>query len=221
MEALSLVSGLLEAGLTTLVLATGSWMLATILGFLMGSARFLGGRPAAWLLVPVLAVGRATPPLVVLYFVYFGLPQVGIDLGSIRSAIVALGIAESVFIAEYTRAALATVAGTQREAGESLGLSSGRIFLSIEVPQAIVVATPALINAYVSLLKVATLASAVGAAEILYEGEHEMQRTGNIALVAAVVIGVYVVVTFPALRLTRRLERRIAKQSYSGVGVSS
>lgn len=221
MSTLSLVTGLLQAGQMTLLLATGSWILAAALGFLMGSARFLGGRPAAWLLIPILTVGRATPPLVVLYFVYFGLPQVGVNLGSVKSAIVALGIAESVFIAEYIRAALATVAGTQREAGESLGLSSSRIFMSIVVPQAVIVATPALINAFVALLKVATLASAVGAAEMLYHGEHEMQRTGNIAMVAAVVIGLYVVVTFPALRLTRRLERRIARQSMSGVGISS
>lgn len=65
------------------------------------------------------------------------------------------------------------------------------------------------------LLKLATLASALGAPEILYEGTLESSRTGEVGAIAAILIGIYVIFTYPALKVVSRLEVRIARWAAS------
>ena len=74
---------------------------------------------------------------------------------------------------------------------------------------------PPLLNAFVGLLKTATLAAAVGAPEILYRGQNEMNRTGQIVLVVAVIIGLYVLVTMPLTRAVAVLERRVRRYAHA------
>jgi His/Glu/Gln/Arg/opine family amino acid ABC transporter permease subunit len=207
----TLLPPLLRAGVVTLQVSAGAWVVGSVLGLFFATVRHLGGRWVSWLVIAFIAVGRAIPQLVVLYLVYFGLPEIGINFSSIVAAILGLGVTESAFTSEYFRAGIATVADTQREAGESLGLGRIKIFGIIILPQVFVVTLPALVNSFVGLLKLATLASAVGAPEVLYRGQLQMNQTGNVTTVAAVVIGLYVIVTLPGIRLVRRLERVVLR----------
>jgi polar amino acid transport system permease protein len=207
----TLLPPLLRAGVVTLQVSAGAWVVGSVFGLFLAAMRHLGGRWASWLVITFVAIGRAIPQLIVLYLVYFGLPEIGINLTSIVAAILGLGITESAFTSEYFRAGIATVADTQREAGESLGLGRIKTFGIIILPQMFVVTLPALVNSFVGLLKLATLASAVGAPEVLYRGQLQMNQTGNVTAVAGIVIGLYVIVTLPGIRLVRRLERIVTR----------
>jgi len=207
----TIFAAIMHGGIVTLEVAFGAWLIGSVIGLLLAILRQLGGKPAAWVIGILVAILRGVPQLVILYFAFFALPTLGINLSPVTAAIVALGAAEASFTAEYYRAAIATVAREQQEAGRSLGLPELKIFGLIVMPQALVVAVPALLNSLLGLLKLATLASAVGAPEILYNSQLEMNRVGHLLGIAATVIAVYLIVSLPGIHLVRRLERRVSR----------
>jgi His/Glu/Gln/Arg/opine family amino acid ABC transporter permease subunit len=173
----------------------------------LGLVALTGARAAV-----ILAL-RSAPQLVVLYLIYFGLGAIGIQINSVLAAILALGITDAAFTAEYYRAGFMTVPWSQREAGTSLGLSRLSVFRRVVLPQAIPFVVPPLLNAFVGMLKTATLAAAVGAPEILYRGQNEMSRTGRIVFIVIIIIGLYVIATMPLTRLVGHLEHRVRSRA--------
>lgn len=208
------LADLLRGGIVTLQIASGAWLVGAALGLVLAVLQDLG-VPAVKLLQSSLVVTlRSVPQLVILYLLYFGLGALGIQINSILAAILALGVADAAFTAEYYRAGFMTVPGTQREAGFSLGLSRVGVMMRIVIPQTIPFVVPPLLNSFVGLLKTATLAAAVGAPEILYRGQNAMSRTGQIVLVMVTIIGLYVVATMPLTRAVAVLERRVRSHAH-------
>lgn len=199
---------LLRGAETTLVIAVGAWIVGLAIGLALALVRSSSRRSMIELSRFVILVLRSMPPLVVLYLVYFGLSAEGISIASIPAAILALGLSEASFMAEYYRAGFTTVGEQQRDAGFSLGLSRLEVFLYVVIPQTIPFLIPLALNSLIGLLKTATLASAVGAPEILYQGQAIIERAGYIVPVAVTIIVLYVAVTLPLAHLVSRLERR-------------
>jgi His/Glu/Gln/Arg/opine family amino acid ABC transporter permease subunit len=199
---------LLRGGVVTVEIAISAWAVAASTGLLLAVLRDLGGAVTRTFVISLITMLRSLPQLVVLYLVYFGVGALGVNVDSLVAAIVALGVTESAFTAEYYRAGFMTVPDSQREAGQSLGLSAVGVFRLIVIPQTIPFVMPPLLNAFVGLLKTATLAAAVGAPEVLYRGQNDMTRTGLIVPIVIVIIGLYVLVTIPLTRAVARLERR-------------
>lgn len=195
--------------LVTFQIALGAWVVAVLLGLLLCLARDMGSRPLRWLVNALIALFRSVPQLVLIYLFYFGSGAIGLHIPGIVAAIFALGITESAFHAEYYRGALMVVSPNQREAGKSLGLSGLKTFRLIVLPQAIPYALAPMLNSFISLAKLATLAAAVGSPEVLYSGQSLMQLTGQVTLVISLVIVIYIVFSVPLSRLVRRLEERI------------
>src|SRR5690606_28166826 len=110
---------------------------------------------------------RGTPMLVQLFLVYFGLPQIGIELSPFVSSVIALGINAGAYIAEIYRGGIMSIPKGQMEAAESLGMSYGTIMRRIILPQAFRVTIPALGNQAISMLKDSSLASLVTVSELL------------------------------------------------------
>ena len=160
------VADLLRGGLISLEIAAGAWLLAVVLGLVLAVLRDLGMAGVRAFQVSLVVTLRSVPQLVVLYLIYFGLGQIGIEVNSVLAAIVALGITDAAFVAEYYRAGFMTVPSTQREAGLSLGLSRLGVLWWVVIPQVVPFVVPPLLNAFVGLLKTATLAAAVGAPEV-------------------------------------------------------
>jgi polar amino acid transport system permease protein len=205
---------LLRGGIVTLQIAAGAWVVSAVLGLVLSVLQDLGLKAVRLSLASLVVSLRSVPQLVILYLIYFGLGAIGIQINSIAAAIIALGVTDAAFSAEYYRAGFMTVPWTQREAGLSLGLSRLGVLQRVVIPQAVPFVVPPLLNAFVGMLKTATLAAAVGAPEILYRGQNDMNRTGQIVLVVTVIIGVYVIVTMPLTRAVAVLERRIRR--YAG-----
>ncbi|MCK9906753.1 amino acid ABC transporter permease, partial [Frankia sp. Cpl3] len=99
--------------------------------------------------------------------IYFGLPQIGIQLSAFVSAVLALGINAGAYIAEIYRGGIMSVPKGQMEAAESLGMSYTQIMRRVILPQAFRVSVPALGNQAIMMLKDSSLASLVTVSELM------------------------------------------------------
>lgn len=200
----------LEGAPITLEIAAGAWVLGTVLGLVLALARQPGGV-LGFGAASVITILRCVPPLVLLYVVFFGLAAEGITIPAVPAAATALGLVEASFTAEYFRAGFLTVQSGQFDAARSLGLSRSSTFRLVVVPQAFIFAIPPLLNSFVALLKLATLASAVGAPEVLYRGQLVYEQSGQITTVVIVIILIYLLVTIPLTRAISVLERKMQR----------
>lgn len=205
----SLLPFLLSGAEITLLVSAGAWLVCAVFGLVLAITYSLGPRTVKVPVRFIINVLRGIPPLLALYLIYFGLGQYGLNLSSILSAILGLGLVESGNTAEYYRAGFLTVPDEQREAGHSLGLTSVKTTRHVVLPQILPFMIPPLLNEYVGLLKLATLASAVGATEILYKSQLYMNKYGDLRTVSLTVIAIYVIATLPLLRVVSTLEHRI------------
>jgi len=203
---------LLAGASATIAIAVGAWIVAAVLGLLLAVLADIGPRVMRLPLKGLILSLRSIPELIVLYLFYFGLGAFGLNIPPLVAAALGLGIATSAYAAEYYRGALMTVPVSQVDAGTSLGLSALGVMRLVVIPQALPVVVPPLANAFIGLLKNATLASAVGAPEILYRARNVISRTGDIGSTVALVVLMYVVATLPLTRLVAILERRIQAQ---------
>lgn len=207
-----IVLALLKGLAVTLQIAVGAWVLSVVLGIILGILTDMGARPVQWFVCVLVTLLRSIPQLVLLYLLYFGVGSLGLNVPAVVAAIVALGMTESAFASEYYRAALMTVPPDQREAGKSLGFSPIKVFVLIVLPQAVPYALAPLLNSFISLAKLATLAAAVGSPEILYTGQSMIQLTGEITLIILLIIAIYIAFSVPLSRVVRRLDARIERQ---------
>jgi polar amino acid transport system permease protein len=209
----SIAPYIIPGALVTIEISVGAWLVSAVLGLALALMRDTR-RPL--LTIPVslsVEVIRAVPQLVILYIVFFGLGTVGVNLDSLTAAILGLGVADAVFTAEYYRAGFLTIPQTQRDAGLSLGLKPLQVTRHVIIPQTIPFVVPPLLNSFIGLMKSATLASAVGAPELLYGGRNYMETTGRVAPAAVAIMGLYIVATLPLTRAVRNLEKRVRSRT--------
>lgn len=215
MSTSEIIRDLLHGVVTTFEITAGAWAVSAVLGLVFAIARDTGARPIRWLVIGATAVLRATPQLILLFLVFFGLPSLGITIGGLVTAIIVLGFTDASFNAEYYRASLLTVPASQREAGSSLGFSPLATLGLVVLPQAMLYMVAPLLNSFLSLLKIATLASAIGVTEILYRGQNDIQFTGRVTEVIVLVIAIYVVICMPLIHVISHFERYTKERLYS------
>jgi polar amino acid transport system permease protein len=109
---------------------------------------------------------RGTPFLAQLFVLYFGLPQLGVTLGALQAAVLGLGLYGTAYFAEIFRAAWQAVPRGQVEAARAFGFSRVAILRHIELPQALRVAIPMLVNQATLILKESSVASIITVPEL-------------------------------------------------------
>ncbi len=212
--------GYLLTGLgTTLRLLAASLALGLAIGLLVALARLSRARLLRWSSTVYVEVVRGVPLLVLLLFIYYGLPQVlnGLGGGGRRplfqisdflSAVIAFGVCYGAYLAEIFRAGIKSVDPGQTEAARALGLSHRQAMRHVVLPQAIRNVLPALVNESVALLKDTSLASAITILEITQLARQEVTRTFDTFRIWGTVAGIYLVLTLGLSYLARMLERR-------------
>jgi polar amino acid transport system permease protein len=202
---------ILDGTWTTLLICVSSIFLATGLALVGAIARL--SRFAVVYAVSSLYVSlvRGTPLLVQLYFVYFGLPEVGIILDGVTAGIIALGFNYGAYMTEIFRAGLQAVPRGQREAAQALGMRESLILRRIVLPQAIRIVIPAIGNEFIAMIKDSALVSTISVTELLWRarrvGTREFQTLQAMLLAALV----YWVLTIVFSYFQERLERRMAR----------
>jgi polar amino acid transport system permease protein len=178
-------------------------------GLLFALVSLSSSRAARWSMVAAIDFFRAIPPLVLLIFVYSGLPFAGIRLSPLAAVAVAFFLNTSSYYGEIYRAGLESVGRGQWDAARSTGLSAAQTLTSVVLPQAVRNVLPDLVSNTVEVVKLTSIASVVALPELLYSADMARSITFNtspIVLAAAI----YLAILWPVVRLVSRMERRIA-----------
>jgi polar amino acid transport system permease protein len=152
---------------------------------------------------------RAVPPLVLLIFIYSGLPFAGVRPSPFAAVAVAFFLNTSSYYGEIYRAGIESIGAGQWDAARSTGLSVSQTLAYVVLPQAVRNVLPDLVSNTVEVVKLTSLASVVALPELLYSADMARSVTFNSSpLVLAALF--YLILLWPLVRLVSRLERRIA-----------
>ena len=136
-------------------------------GLALALLRSLGFRPVNLLIIFVVDFFRALPPLVIIVFIYFGLPAVGVSPSGFISTWLSLTLVLMAFSEEIYWAGITSIAKGQWEAARSTGLSYGQTLMNVVLPQALRLTIPPLTNRTIAITKGTALASVVAVPDIL------------------------------------------------------
>jgi len=196
-----------EGTLVTLKIALVSFVLAITIGTIVGVTRSTSHK-LSWIFTPYVELFRGTPLLIQLFFIYYGLPTIGIKLDSTTAAYIGLGLNGGAYISEIIRGALLSVDKGQQDAAYGLGMSWPLTMVFVILPQAMTVAIPPLVNSFSSLLKDTSLVSVLAITELTRVGQLIYTRTFR-AFEIYLAIGIlYFLMTYAASLFSRYLERK-------------
>jgi polar amino acid transport system substrate-binding protein len=200
---------LLESAGLTVLLSAASFPLAILIGLLVAVGRMYG---PAWLRVPLAAyveVLRGTPIMLQLYFVFFLLPEVGINIPAFACGIIGLAMNYSAYESEIYRAGLQAIPGGQMEAALSLGMSRAQAVRRIVIPQAVRIVIPPVVNDFIALFKDTSVCSVVTIVELTKRFSVLSLSTGATIELMAVTALLYMMMSYPMSVLSRRIEQRL------------
>ncbi|MEE8407856.1 MAG: amino acid ABC transporter permease [Acidimicrobiia bacterium] len=200
---------LIEGTWVTLQLFAWSLLLATVLGLALALMRLSKFRVLRWLSLGYVWLFRGIPVLVVLFFAFFVFGrQVG--LSALQSGVLGLGTSAAAYKAEIIRAGIMSVDSGQFEAAECLAMTRRRYMRRIIIPQGIRVMVPTYMSNTILVLKVSSVAVAIGIVELTGITRQLSNSTSQpIELFTAAAV-IYLFLTTVLIVLQEFLERRFA-----------
>ena len=206
---------LVQGAVLTLKISILSLVLGLIFGLAAALCKLADNPLIRWPAVFYIWLIRSTPLLVQLFIIYFGFPQMGIDLGPFLSGVLGLSLNVGAYNAETIRGGIISVPWGQTEAARSLGMSSGLSMRRIILPQALRIIIPPLGNNFVILIKDTSLVSTITLVELTLTAQRLIGSTYKpfeMYLMAAVL---YAILTSSASLLLGLLERYTQKEARS------
>jgi polar amino acid transport system permease protein len=200
---------LLGAAWLTLELTAMSFLAALAIGVFVGTVRSHTVWPGR-ILASYVEFFRGTPLLVQLFFIYYGLAQVGVIMPAMVAAVVGLGLNGGAYVSEIVRGALSGIDRGQYDAAHALGMNWLVTLVWVVLPQALRTATPPLVNAFSSMLKDTSLLSLLAITEMMNIATQIYSRTFRAFEIFAVVAMMYFAMTLAFSLTSRVLERRLA-----------
>jgi polar amino acid transport system substrate-binding protein len=200
---------LIESAGLTVLLAAASFPLAVAIGLLVAIGRLYGPR---WLASPLGAYVeflRGTPVMLQLYFIFFFLPELGVNIPALFCGILGLAINYSAYESEIYRAGLQAIPPGQMEAALALGMSRGLALRRIVVPQAFRMVIPPVVNDFIALFKDTSVCSVITLVELTKRFSvlsQSTQATLELMLMTALL---YLAMSYPMSLAAQRLERRL------------
>lgn len=195
---------LLGIGIALLSLGVG-----LALGLAGAFARTYGPRPVRTLVAAYVEFVRNIPLLLIIYFVYFGLPLLGISvLDNLWSFVLALALYSAAYLTEIFRAGIASIGKGYIEAGKAIGLTRFQVARYVTIPLMFRIVLPSLGNTFISLFKDTSLASAISVTELTYGAIRINVNTWRVIEVYTVVGTMYLITCYSIAGLLRLLERR-------------
>ena len=158
---------MLQGAWTTIWLSVTSMILGLGLGVSAGMMKMYGNRALRWIAEFYIWLFRGTPVLIQLIIIYTGLPQLGIRLNVIESAILGLALNEGAYLAEIIRAGIMSVDKGQEDASRAVGMTWRERMYLVILPQATRTIIPPLGNQFNGMLKTTSLASVISMEELM------------------------------------------------------
>jgi polar amino acid transport system permease protein len=202
---------LLTGAAISLGLSVGAMLIGLIFGVIAAMMRMSERR---WLRLPASGyvwLFRGTPVLVQLIIIYTGLPQLGLKLGVISSALIGLGVNEGAYLAEIIRAGISAVPRGQFEAARAIGMTRATTRRVVVMPQTLRIIIPPLGNAFNGLMKKSSLASVISMEELLRRTELLIQVQFKVLEIFIVAALYYLVLTTLWGFVQQRLEAHFSR----------
>ena len=213
-EGLTNLKFLLSGLTTTIYISIVSIIISMILGFVVAIPSLAKSKFLTYINVGYVEIVRAIPLLVLILWIYYGLPiMTGISFSPFVSGIIALAISESAFQAEIFRAGINSIKKAQWEAGSSLGLNFFKRLRLVILPQAIKNILPALGNQFVYVLKMSSLVSIIGIGDLTRKANELVVTTYRPLEIYTFLILEYLVLILIVSYFVRRLENKLKQDS--------
>ncbi|ESX97197.1 amino acid ABC transporter permease [Mesorhizobium sp. LNJC403B00] len=203
------VGDIARGAATTILLIVVAALVGTLLSILGAAGRRNGPVFVKRAIAVYVEVMRNTPFLVQLFFIFFGLPSLGIRLDPILAAMLAMTLNMAAYTIEIVGAGLDAVPGGQTEAALALGLRPRQVFVKIVLPQALKVIYPALTSQIVIMMLESAVVSQIAVRELTYEADMLQARTFRSFETYFVVTLVYLVLSMALRRLLVTGGRRV------------
>ena len=188
-----------------------SLVLGIPLGLLLALSVQSRRRAVSMSALLVVEVGRGAPLLVLLQFVYFGLPTAGLTLSAFASATVAFAWCTGAYTSEIIRAGLEAVPHGQKEAAEALGFIRSDALRYVILPQGLRVSIPALLGFSILMLQASSLCFAIALPELLSKAYQIGSSTFRYMPLLVLAAALYAAICIPATLVVGVLERRMGR----------
>ena len=201
---------LLEGAIVTVQVTVLAFLLSSALGLVLALCKLSPLRAVSWTASTVINVIRGLPIIVQLFYIYFVLPDLGIQLSAFQAGVIGLGIAYSAYQAENFRAGIEAVDPGQREAALATGMSHALLMRRVVLPQASRIALPPYGNTLVMMLKDSSLVSTITVAEMTRAGQLIASSTFQNMTVYTLVALLYLALSLPLVWGLKHVERRLS-----------
>jgi len=196
----------------TIIVTIGSLLLSTVLGLIWAMMRVSGIKTLSMLSASLINVIRGIPIIVLLFYLYFVMPDLGVTLSALQAAILGLGIAYSAYQAENFRAGIEAIDKGQIEAAQSIGMGWWLTMRRVVLPQAVRIVLPPYGNVMIMMLKDSSQASTITVAELALQGKLIASSTFKNTSVFTLVALMYLTMSIPLILLVRHFEKRAGKR---------
>ena len=195
----------------TLYIALISIVLSFIIGILIGTLRYAKIPVLSKVLAVIVETVRNTPLLLIIFFTFFALPEVGLKLTEPVAAITALTVFTSAMLSEIVRSGLNSIDKGQIEAARSSGLTYTQALMKIVMPQALRRMVPPIVSQFISLLKDTSLCVIISLPELMRNGQIIYAQNVNYIIPILLMISImYFIVNYGLSLVARRLEAKQA-----------
>jgi aspartate/glutamate/glutamine transport system permease protein len=194
----------------TLKVAFISIVLSFIVGCVVGTIRYTKLPVLSPILGILVELIRNLPLLLIIFFARFALPDIGIKLGAVNAAIVALTLFEGAMIAEIVRSGLNSIDKGQIEAARSSGLGYVQALWHIVLPQGLRRMVPPLVSQFISLLKDTSLAIVISLPDLMHNAKIVIGQSYSYTIPILLLVAIlYFAINYALSLVARKMETRL------------
>src|SRR4029453_8742694 len=196
----------------TIVVTIGSLALSTVLGLFWALLRGCGIGVLVGFTAGLINVIRGIPMIVLLFYLYFVMPDFGVAMSALQASILGLGIAYSPYQSENFRAGIEAIDKGQIEAAQTIGMGWWLTMRRVVLPQAVKIVLPPYGNIMIMMLKDSSQASTITVAELALQGKLIASSTFKNTSVFTLVALMYLTMSIPLILLVRHFEKRAGQK---------
>ncbi|WP_242876036.1 amino acid ABC transporter permease [Cellulosilyticum sp. I15G10I2] len=195
--------------LTTLQLSIFSIILGTLFGLFITLLKLSKSKVLSRIADFYVTLVRGTPLLLQLFFIFYGLPQIGFEIGRFTSAIIGLAFHSGAYISEIFRGAILSIDYGQDEAARALGMTKTQSFKHVILPQAFKRSVPALGNQFIIAVKDSSLASVITITETMLLARQYVAATYQVFPIFFLAACYYLIIILSLTKLLAKLEMKL------------
>lgn len=206
-DTIRFLPSLAKGALTTLLLVLCTMLVSPLGGLLVALGRISTLRPISGLCWLIIWFFRGTPLLLQLFFIYYGLPSLGITMSPLTAAVLGLGLNYSAYLGEIIRGAIQSIDHGQMEAAKAIGMSYGQAMRRIIIPQTYKRLMPPIGNEFIALIKDTALVSTIAMVELMRAADQLFNTYFNITALALAAV-IYLLLTTIFTFIFEKIEYR-------------